>query len=699
MPDRDPAPAPGAALRTLHARGRLAAEYPAVRELLAAADRDTLDFAGRVLAPLDPEEVLAHHPDTPVVRVAVTGRGTVGELVPALTAQLARHGILARTRVCGSGGYLGDLADPNSPLYAHRPEVTLCVLDPLTVWDTVEVPWQPLEVSVAAERRRKVLGELAQLHAASAPRGATLVLNTVPLLRRFTHQLTSLAQRAELGGLWKQFNADLLHMARPSAGLAVLDLEPVTSAGVRADEPRLGTYAEAHCTADLLTHYAREAAHLIRGLRGEAKKCLVLDLDGTLWDGVLAEDGPEGVTAAGTLRGAAFGAFQLTVKQLAAQGVLLAVCSRNDAEAVRRALAEHPEFPLRPDDFATVVAGWGSKAEGVRTVAERLGLAPEAVVFADDTPFERESVRAGVPGAAVVELDAEPALHTERLLADGWFDTPALTDEDRLRPVRYARRAARVSSEAASADHRAFLATLELRVEISPAREHELARLAQLTLRTNRFNLTGQRLSAEQVRQRAAAPGAAVLAVRAADRFGDEGVVGAVLARIDGNRLRVENLLLSCRVLGRGVEEAVLAGLLAAAREAGLTAVHAVWRPTRANAAVRTLCPRHGFRTVTGPGAGPKAPPGSGTAAGPAAGARAGSDREDGAETGVQTGRGTGAATGAESRAPGEVRFEHPLRTLPPVPGHITLRLRLTGEPAQPTADGTEVGACAPSRS
>ncbi|MDF4250006.1 HAD-IIIC family phosphatase [Streptomyces sp. WMMB303] len=682
MPDRDPAPPPGATLRTLHARGRLAAEYPAVRELLAAADRDAFDFAGRVLAPLDPEGVLAHHPDTPVVRVAVTGRGTVGEVVPALTAQLARHGVLARTRVCGSGGYLGDLADPGSALYAHAPEVTLCVLDPLTVWDKVEAPWQPLEVSVAAERQRKVLGELAQAHAASAPRGATLVLNTVPLLRRFTHQLTSLTQRAELGGLWKQFNADLLHMARPSAGLAVLDLEPVTSAGVRADEPRLGAYAEAHCTAELLAHYAREAAHLIRGLRGEAKKCLVLDLDGTLWDGVLAEDGPERVTAAGTLRGAAFGAFQRTVKQLASQGVLLAVCSRNDAGDVRRALAEHPEFPLRPDDFATVVADWGSKAEGVRTVAERLGLAPEAVVFADDTPFERESVRAGVPGAAVVELDAEPALHTERLLADGWFDTPALTDEDRLRPVRYARRAARAHSEAASADHRAFLGTLELRVEVAPAREHELARLAQLTLRTNRFNLTGERLSAEQVRQRAAASGAAVLAVRAADRFGDEGVVGAVVAHIAGNRLWVENLLLSCRVLGRGIEEAVLGGLLAAAREAGLTAVHAVWRPTRANAAVRTLCPRHGFRTVSGPGAR------SGTAPGPATGTAAGAGRADGPETDPETG-------GA-----GEVRFAHPLRTLPPVPGHITLRLRLTdARAAQPAVDGAEVEECAPSRS
>ncbi|MGP3987930.1 hypothetical protein [Streptomyces sp. 3N207] len=429
-------PGPAPSLRTLHAQGRLAAAYPAVRGLLAAADPGELDFAGRALAPLDPDEVLAHHPDTPTVRVAVTGRSTVGELVPALTGQLARHGILARTRVCGSGDRFAALADPRSPLYAHAPDVTLCVLDPLTVWDKVPTPWQPIEVSVAAERQRKVLGELAETHAAYAPAGATLVLNTVPLLHRFTHQLTSLTQRAELGGLWRQFNADLLYMADPSAGLAVLDLEPVTSAGVRADEPRAGVRADeprtgahadeprtgacadAPCATELLTGYAREAAHLIRGLRGAAKKCLVLALDGTR-----------------TLRGAAFGAFRRTVGQLASQGVLLAVCSRNDPEAVARALAAHPEFPLSVDDFATLVVDWGSRAEGVRTVAEQLGLAPEAVVFADDTPFERESVRAEVPGAVVVPLGGEPALHVERLLADGWFDTPVLPDEERKAPA------------------------------------------------------------------------------------------------------------------------------------------------------------------------------------------------------------------------------------------------------------------------
>ncbi|WP_326808802.1 HAD-IIIC family phosphatase [Streptomyces sp. NBC_01775] len=644
MPDSVPSPA--GSLRALHAAGELVAAYPQVRGLLDGAPAHELDFAGRALARLDPDEVLAAHPGTPVVRVAVTGRGTVGELVPALTGEAARHGMLLRTLVCG-GGYARELADPRSALYAHAPELTLCVLDPLTVWEKVAEPWLPIEVTVAAARQRALLAELAAAHAAHAPSGATLVLNTVPLLRRFTHQLTGLAQRAELGGLWREFNADLLYMSTPAEGLAVLDLEPLLAAGIRADDPRMGAYADAHCTAGLLAAYAREAGHLLRALRGGAKKCLVLDLDGTLWDGVLAEEGPEGVSASGSLRGAAFGAFQRAVRQLASQGVLLAVCSKNDPAPVARALAEHPEFPLGAEDFVTVVADWGSKAEGVHTIAARLGIAPEAVVFADDTPFERETVRAGVPGAAVVPLDAEPALHTEHLLADGWFDTPTLTEEDRLRPARYAQRERRERFMDGSSDttgHQAFLAGLGIRAEVSPAREHESARLAQLSLRTNRFNLTGTRLTTAQVRQLADGPGTLALAVRAADRFGDEGVIGAVFGRVDATGLHLDNLVLSCRILGRGIEEALLSGLLYAARAAGLPAVHALWRPTRANGALRTLYPDHGFAPVPRPGA---------------------------------------AADG------GSLCFRHALERVTPVPAHVRLRLRLTE---------AEVETCTPSR-
>ncbi|MFF3323709.1 HAD-IIIC family phosphatase [Streptomyces sp. NPDC002889] len=631
-------------LRALYDTGRLADAYPELPALLARLDDDGLDSAGRLLARLDPADVLAAHPGTPAVRIAVTGRSTTAGLLPALTAQLARHGLLLIGHTGGSGSYVQDLADPASKLYAHRPEATLCVLDPLTVWDRVRAPWQPYDVALEAERQRLLLAELAAAHAAHAPPGAALVLNTVPLLRRFTHQQTGLLQRCELGAVWREFNADLLRMADPATGIAVLDLEPLTSAGVRADDPRLGAYADAHCTAALLAAYAREAAHLARALRGDTKKCLVLDLDGTLWDGILAEDGPERIRAANSLRAGAFAAFRRTVEQLASQGVLLAVCSKNDLGPVARALAAHPDWPLDVDDFVGIVVDWGPKAEGITRIAAELGIAPSAVVFADDSAFECESVRARTPGTAVVALDDEPALHTEHLLADGWFDVPSVTEEDRGRAERYRERQRREHRQEGAKDYESFLRGLGIDVVVAPAQDHDSARIAQLSLRTNRFNLTGRRLSAAQVERLAADPDALVLAVRAADRFGDDGVVGALFARRDAAGLHLDNMVMSCRVLGRGIEDAVIGGLLYAAQAAALPAVHARWRPTAANAALRGFCPAHGFEPVAGPD-------------------------EDG----------------------GGVLYRHMLADLRPLPAHVRLRLRLS--PTEPE----EVARCTPS--
>ncbi|MQY11662.1 hypothetical protein SRB5_17810 [Streptomyces sp. RB5] len=612
-------------LRACARAGTLAERYPRVRPLLERLDDDALVLAGRLLARLSPAEVRAAHPGIETVRVAITGRCTLAELLPPLTAHLARHGLLLEPFVSGAGHYR-DLTDPGSVLYAHRPDVTLCVLDPVTVWDQITPPWQPYDVALALERERQRLTEAAATHARRAPDGSTLVFNTVPLLRRFAHQLTGLDRRAELGGIWREAGAQLLYLADPAAGLAVLDLEPVLASGIRADDPRLGAYAQAHASPAFLAAYAREAARLIASLRGGVRKCLVLDLDGTLWDGTLAEDGPTGVSASGSARAEAFGAFQRTVKQLASQGVLLAVCSKNDPGEVEAALTAHPEFPLGADDFVAVSAGWGSKAEGIQKIAADLGISPSSVVFADDTPFEREVVRAGVPGAAVIPLDADPALHPERLLAGGWFDLPSVTEEDAARPARYRERGERESSRARTADYAAFLRGLGVRAEVRPVREPEAARLAQLSQRTNRFNLTGARLTTGQVLKHAAAPGALALAVRAADRFGDDGLIGAVFGRAGGDGLRLDNVLMSCRVLGRGIEEAVLAGLLHAARDAGHPAVTVHWRPTRYNAALPGWLAGLGFA------------------------------------------------------AAGRDRYRHPLHDLPEVPAHVDLRLTLDPE-------------------
>ncbi|MFD0329344.1 HAD-IIIC family phosphatase [Streptacidiphilus monticola] len=296
----------------------------------------------------------------------------------------------------------------------------------------------------------------------------------------------------------------------------------------------MSAYAKAHLGEELLARYAREVGHLGRALRGKAKKVLVLDLDNTLWDGVLGDDGADGIAAATTFRGEAFGTFQKLARQIGSQGVLLAVSSKNDQEPVLEVLRTHPDMVLRDTDFVRINANWNPKDANLRDIAAKLNLGVDSFVFADDSTFETGLVAAGLPEVAVVRLDEEPALHVEKLLADGWFDVRELTAEDRERASLYRVESERQDLLDSSGSYEEYLEQLQVRVQVSAVGDLDLARVAQLTLRTNQFNLTTQRLQPDEVRARIDDPEHLVLSVRSGDRFGDNGVVGALFAHREG---------------------------------------------------------------------------------------------------------------------------------------------------------------------
>ncbi|WP_405827209.1 HAD-IIIC family phosphatase [Streptomyces sp. NBC_01176] len=586
-------------LRTLHRTGRLAAAYPDVAPLLTgvtdAADRseeqtaDELTRCGSLLTRLRPEDVLAHHPHTPVLTVAVTGHSATAQLTDPLTAELARHGLLGRLVTGDHGAYLRDLTDEHGELRRSRPELTVCVLGADAVLEQLVPPWTVDDAEQACARLLDQLRGVADAHTAHGT--GVLVLNTLPLPRGATHQIIDQRQRALLGAVWREFNARLLRLAGEHPALAVVDLDPLVAGTGPATDPRLALYTRSAFSAAVFAALAREAVHVLRARRGMTKKCLVLDLDYTLWDGVLGEDGPDGITCGPTPQGEPYAALQKVVKQLAAQGVLLAVSSKNDPGPVRDVLAHHPEMTLRAEDFVSVQAGWDPKDTALRTIADQLGIATDALVFADDSPAERALIRHRLPDTPVVPLGTEPAWHITRLLADGWFDTPHVTDEDRDRTAQYRGAAARARMRGTTGSHEEYLRELGIVVRIAPPRPHELLRVSQLSLRTNQFNLTGERVPPERI----LAEGRRPLTVHVSDRYGDSGLVGAIFARETADGLTIDNMLLSCRVLARGIEDGCLAAVLSHARDLGLPAVRARYRATRGNGRASGFYPSLGF--------------------------------------------------------------------------------------------------------
>ncbi|MDN3022228.1 HAD-IIIC family phosphatase [Streptomyces sp. S.PB5] len=611
-----------ALLDRLRSLRRYDPEVPALLAELAAGPDPfgALQSAGRILARPDEEPAGEPAGEPEPVRVTVGGSGTLDGLTASLTAEFARHGLRLDARQGDFGAWERDLLTTDGPVYAPDTALSLCVLDSSTVFDTLPRPWTVTDVAEATADL------LARLDAHAARHGdharGMLVLNTLPLLRSDAHQLVDLRARTELAALWRDFNAGLLRLVGRHPRTHVVDLDPLVAEGGPVRDARLSAYAKARLGSELLARYAREIGHLTRTLRGRTRKVLVLDADQTLWDGVLGDVGPEGIAAAGTVRGEAFAGFQRVVGQLAAQGVLLAVCSKNDRAPLLAVLREHPDMTLREPDFVQVQANWGPKSEGLRQIAERLGLGIDSLVLADDSAFERGQVASALPGVALVPLDDEPALHTERLLADGWFDTPQLTDADLQRADRYRSEGDRHRLRESARSYEEYLARLDVVVDVAPLRPGEVARVAQLTQRTNQFNLTTRRMTGPEVSEYAGR----VLTVTTRDKFGDNGLVGAVFLRGAPDGWHLDNVLLSCRVFGRGIEQAVFAALLEHAKASGAPAVHGTYRPTARNGRVRDLYPSLGFLPEP-------------------------------------------------AQAPGPERaFRHPLLDLPEVPSHITLK-------------------------
>jgi FkbH-like protein len=593
----DPSAGPtGEDISTLHRAGRLSAEYPRVAGFVGSLSGPELIRAGQLLSRLDPDDVVRRHPGVRTVTVAVTGHATLAALIPALTAELARHGILARTHVTDFGSYVPQLADPGSGLYAVKADLTLCVLDPMVVFDEVPVPWGPADVQAVLAGKLELLAALVGTFGATG-RG-TLVLNTLPLPRDRVSQLVDHTSRAELGALWRDANAQLLRLTQHHPGLVVIDLDPLLAEGITVCDTQMSVYAKAHLSQELLAAYAREVGHLVRHLVGLTKKCLTLDLDGTVWGGVLGDEGADGIEVAGTYRGEAFRAFQRAAKQLAAQGVLLAAVSKNDPGPVSSVLREHPEMVLREPDFVRVTADWQPKHVSLQELAAALNIGTDSIVFVDDSAYECGLVRRELPDVTVIELDAEPAYHVARLLRDGWFDVRELTGEDRIRSTTYREELVRHDFLQHFNTLDGYLSELGIQVRLSPVTPAEVPRISQLTLRTNQFNLTTWRLQPTDLSTLLADPTRRVLSIRSADRFGDNGLVGAVFMRWDRHLVYLENFVLSCRVFARGIEQACLAAVLRHARASGACAVHATYRPTAKNHGVREFYPRYGFRAA-----------------------------------------------------------------------------------------------------
>lgn len=356
------------------------------------------------------------------------------------------------------------------------------------------------------------------------------------------------------------------------------------TAGADAANPRGWFLGKMAASNGVLREAAADLKAAWRGVLGQGRKLVVLDLDNTLWGGVVGEVGWEQLRLGGhDPVGEAFVAFQQALRQLKRRGIVLALASKNDEQVALAAIERHPEMVLKAHDFAGWRINWRDKAENIAALVKELKLGLDATVFIDDHPAERARVAAALPAVLVPEWPTDPLLYLQALQRLRCFDAPALSAEDGARAALYAAERLRRQSceQVGSVDD--WLATLGIVVEIEPLGSHNLLRAAQLLNKTNQMNLSTRRLTEGELTSWAQQGQRSIWTFRLADRFGDTGLTGLLSLEIDGDQATVVDFLLSCRVLGRKLEECMLRKAIAVARDAGAARLDAVFVPTAKN--------------------------------------------------------------------------------------------------------------------
>lgn len=527
------------------------------------------------------------------LRVSLLGTSTLDQLGPLVELAGAAVGIDLRVQVGPYGQIESEVLHPDSQFHDYDPDVV--ILAP----DARGLPLPPSTDDVSAvveealQRWTSVWGALQQ------GRGAQVLhLNLVPPLERPLGNLEAVDPGSRWG-LVATLNRELALAAErmhvhtvDTFGLAALyGIEQWT-------DDRYWFHAKQAVALGALPRLAREIVAVLQASLGRAKKCIVVDLDNTLWGGVVGDDGVANLRLEGSAVGEAHLALQKYLSELKDRGVLLAVCSKNDEQTARAPFLEREDMRLGLDDFVAFIANWEPKSDNLRLVADQLDIGLEALVFLDDNPAERALIRQQMPQVDVIELPSDPSGFLRTLASYRGFEAVAITGEDRNRTDQYRARTAAAEAQAASGSFEDYLQGLDMVADVAPVDRSSLPRVAQLVGKTNQWNLTTRRHPADVLERYVDDRASIVLSLRLRDRFADHGLVAAIIATPVDDALDIDTFVMSCRVIGRTVERSMLDALLVEAEDRGVEEIRATYIRTPRNGVVADLYGRLGFDHV-----------------------------------------------------------------------------------------------------
>lgn len=537
------------------------------------------------------------------VRIAILGGATTDFLKWPVELELETLGRSSTILCADYNNYVSEMMEHDSRTAAFRPDVAVLLVTPYNIadWPSVGDPAETVQVMV--DRVADHWLRLCEtLHANT---NCEIVLGNLHLLP--TRAAGNFGTRLpwEPNSYLRQINLALSR--RAPAYVHLFDIETLSALYGVSNwvDPRFWHQAKQPVSFACMVPYVRNLASIIGALYGHTAKCLVLDLDNTLWGGVVGDDGIGGLKIGeGDAVGEAYKAFQEYLLLLKQRGLLLAVVSKNEERNAVEPFEQLPDMVLKREDFIAFKANWDPKPESIEQIARELNIGLDSLVFVDDNPAERELVRRALPQVKVVELTSDPADYAKLLDQSGWLEVVRLTDEDTKKTEQYRGNVERWATQVGHANYESYLASLDQRAIIRPFEPQHLERITQLINKTNQFNLTTPRLTRSEVEALMARADTVTAYVRLTDRFGDNGLISVICGQVERDALHIDLWLMSCRVLKRGVERLVANHLFDCARDLKLRVVRGAYRPTAKNGMVERHYADLGFARVAADGDG-----------------------------------------------------------------------------------------------
>lgn len=530
-------------------------------------------------------------------RLAIIGGSTLYPLSDLIEHMLDVSGLEVEVLVGDYDNYRSEILDPSSRLYQFQPNVVVILPAEQSCRYTGKLS-DPRELPEAdIQRTSSDLLKLCEVVNERTKADVILCNYTLPPY----FDLGSYTAKS-LGSDWNFRRAVNLALGTNSPSFVhICDLEFLAYrlGGLAAKDERSWFESKQLYSPPLQVAIAKEIAHLVWSLKSTPKKILVLDLDNTLWGGVVGDDGLEGIEIGTTSpRGEAFKAFQSYILSLTERGVLLGVCSKNDFDTAIEPFRQHPEMVLREEHFVSIKANWEPKPDNLKIMATELGLGLDSFVFVDDNPAELEIVRQFAPEVTTILLGPDPSDYVTRLKESRLFERLGITDEDVRRTRQYREETRRQVSLSNVADMDVYLGSLEMSGTFREFSTVDVPRIAQLTNKSNQFNLTTKRRTEAELLALMLHPGHVGFTMRLRDRFGDHGLICVVICHQVESTLEIDTWLMSCRVLKRQAEEEVLNEIVRLARVLGAGTITGKYLATPRNGMVKDLYPRLGFQPV-----------------------------------------------------------------------------------------------------